>query len=157
MKALTLWPEWAWAICNLDKRVENRTWVPNQKYIGKQIAIHAGKKIGGGKIKQVDSLIGMVEMAQVAGWECDVDDKVLRFSKGGRMVDFHPWKIATSSIVSVATITDFVHDEGLPWGAQGQWHWLLEDVMVLDEPFRCAGSQRLWQVPWSFEFERRSI
>ena len=40
LRALTLWPEWAWAIHHLDKRVENRGWpIP----AGEWFALHAGK------------------------------------------------------------------------------------------------------------------
>ena len=42
MKALTLHAPWAWAICFLGKRVENRTWAPPSGMIGKRFAIHAG-------------------------------------------------------------------------------------------------------------------
>lgn len=46
--ALTLWPEWAYAIFQLGKDVENRTWT--QRGIeGCFIAIHAGAYIGGRK------------------------------------------------------------------------------------------------------------
>ncbi len=44
MRALTLTPEWAWAVCRLGKRVENRTWAPPASAIGTTIALHAGSK-----------------------------------------------------------------------------------------------------------------
>lgn len=46
MKALTLWPEWAWAIMHLGKDVENRTWHPPKNILGQRIALHAGRKVG---------------------------------------------------------------------------------------------------------------
>jgi len=46
MKALTLWPEWAWAIIHLGKDVENRTWHPPKNILGQRIALHAGRKVG---------------------------------------------------------------------------------------------------------------
>lgn len=46
LKALTIWPEWAWAIRWLGKDVENRTWHPPKSIIGKRIALHAGKGVG---------------------------------------------------------------------------------------------------------------
>ena len=65
MKALTLTPEWAWAVTALDKRVENRTWRPPERMIGQRIAIHAGKA-------RPD--IGAVElMAGCSGWRVTRD------------------------------------------------------------------------------------
>lgn len=35
-----------------DKRVENRTWRPNKKYIGQRLAIHAGSNKGHHEVRQ---------------------------------------------------------------------------------------------------------
>ena len=51
--AITLWPEWAYAIRHLGKDVENRgdtskrSYVALRGYVGERIAIHAGAYIGG--------------------------------------------------------------------------------------------------------------
>lgn len=48
MLAITLWPEWAWAVRFLGKNVENREWDTLPEEIrGKWIAIHGGQAIGG--------------------------------------------------------------------------------------------------------------
>ena len=44
MKALSIKQPWLWAITDLDKRIENRTWKPPQNIIGQRIALHASKK-----------------------------------------------------------------------------------------------------------------
>ena len=44
--ALTLYPEFAWGVTALDKRVENRHVAP-MRLVGKYLLIHAGKLIGG--------------------------------------------------------------------------------------------------------------
>lgn len=69
--ALTLWPEWAWAIANLDKRVENRTWAPPISMVGKRIAIHSGASIGGrkGRVARREGLSAMMSMAARACWK----------------------------------------------------------------------------------------
>lgn len=36
MKALTVWPEWAWAIVHAGKNVENRTWAPGQMLLSSE-------------------------------------------------------------------------------------------------------------------------
>ena len=48
--ALTLWPEWAYAITHLGKDVENRDWERLPTWLtGRYLAIHAGAHIGGGR------------------------------------------------------------------------------------------------------------
>ena len=47
MQAITLWPEWSWAILNLGKDVENRCWPLPPKLIGVALALHAGRNVGG--------------------------------------------------------------------------------------------------------------
>jgi len=63
--ALTLCPEWAWAIAALDKRVENRSGrspvvAAARKLIGKPLAIHAGAKL-----VDVES---MIATSRIEGW-----------------------------------------------------------------------------------------
>ena len=63
--ALTLYPEWAWAIVALDKRVENRSGrspvvAAARKLIGKPLAIHAGAKL-----VDVES---MIATSRIEGW-----------------------------------------------------------------------------------------
>lgn len=45
--AITLWPEWAYAVAHLGKNIENRTWEPPDGLLGQMIAIHGGVSIGG--------------------------------------------------------------------------------------------------------------
>lgn len=58
VKALTIWPEWAFAICHLEKRIENRSWRPPASLVGKRMAIHAGAHLGGrkGRVAAVQGL-----------------------------------------------------------------------------------------------------
>ena len=67
LQALTLWPEWAWAIVHLGKRVENRSWsIPR----GKWFALHAGKHIGGksGAAASIEGIESLCTMARRAEW-----------------------------------------------------------------------------------------
>lgn len=43
MKAITLSPQWAFAVAHLGKDIENRTWYPPKHYIG-DLGIHAGQR-----------------------------------------------------------------------------------------------------------------
>lgn len=70
-RALTLWPEWVYAIVHLGKRIENRGWPPPESLIGQPFALHAGKSIGGnGRDPRLD-VGSMLQIASDAGyrWE----------------------------------------------------------------------------------------
>lgn len=173
MKAITIWPEWAWAICYLGKPVENRTWSPPKGMIGQRIAIHAGASIGGVKTEQAcgNAVIKLVNMAVDSGWNLELGGPVLDvFEKNGVRVEFDARSIQKSAIVATAILAGstegyWCHHEGqiksasktmvevtpgiecLGWQAEGQFHWLLEDVKVLDEPIPMKGKQKLWSLP----------
>ena len=127
MYALTLWPEWAYAILHMGKRVENRSW-RRESIIGQDIAIHAGAKIGGPK--------GVQHGLLAVQWMCPVRDRKL----------IREEDITKSAIVAVVRVKDIVEGSGLPWSAEGQMHWVLDNVRVLSEPVSCSGKQGLWKV-----------
>jgi hypothetical protein len=45
MLCLTVWQPWASAIIFGSKDIENRTWTPPKRVIGRRIWIHAGKRL----------------------------------------------------------------------------------------------------------------
>lgn len=138
MLALTLWPEWAWAICHAGKRVENRTWHPGKRLpVGSQLAIHAGKHIGGRP--GVEVALDAVDIV-LAMWETDGP---IRTMDEERRLSTCP----RSAIVAVATIAGFDQEQRTRWDVPGAWHWRLEDVEVLPAPAACRGAQGLWTVP----------
>jgi len=65
-RALTLWPEWAWAIESLDKRVENRTWPIPPAMIGATVYLHAGSEAPASVHRQRREQVQ--QMAARAGW-----------------------------------------------------------------------------------------
>jgi hypothetical protein len=136
VKAITLWPEWAWAICALGKRVENREWLPGPRLIvGDRLAIHAGKHLGG-------------RAGEPAADEAS--DAVLDMYRRATGETFPPgWPDAfedcpRSAIVAVATVTGFDRNQRTGWDVPGAWHWRLGDVRVLPVPVPCRGAQGLW-------------
>lgn len=155
-RALTLHPEWAWAVCFLDKRIENRVWRLPPGMADSRIAIHAGKEIGGSGCDQATAVMRLVEMASYAGWsyyftQNSHSHQVVVFEKGGVEVIFDSEKIAKGGIVAVATFTGSykpIIRQGAPaWGVLGQHHWYIKDVDVLVVPVACRGAQRLWRIP----------
>lgn len=135
--ALTLWPEWAFALAHLGKDSENRGWAPPASIIGKRIAIHAGRHIGGRPgLPARNEGFRAVALALRA---C-----------GGVERDVTRWWLQqppTSAIVCTAVVTGWDRDDRTGWDVPGQCHWRLADVQVLPEPVPCRGAQGLWRVP----------
>lgn len=132
MKALSLKQPWLWAITDLDKRVENRTWKPPQWAIGQRIALHASKK----EDPHGYSAIQSVKWVTI------------------------PANLPLGSIVATAKIIGWLDDAGfgdVPSPCLGhlvddEWFfgpigWILEDIQKLDEPVPCRGALGLWDVP----------
>lgn len=127
MKALSVKQPWAWAITDLDKRRENRTWKPPRWIIGKTVALHASKnddqhgysaikKITDGIAPPMDLPRGVVVATfKIAGFE-DAND-LNPFTD-----DFDKWLF-------------------------GPYGWILADVQKLPEPIPCRGTLGLWDVP----------
>lgn len=138
LRALTLWPEWAYAIAHLGKRAENRGWTPPASIIGQRIAVHAGAHIGGrqGRVATAEAVDAVLCMAARAGRDAF-----------GRALVPEIETCATSAIVCTAVVTGWDCDDRTGWDVPGQCHWRLADVQVLPEPVPCRGAQGLWRVP----------
>ena len=123
--ALTLHQPWAWAVAYAGKRIENRTWRPPQRIIGRQIAIHAGRTIDAGGVKWLAERgfteIPMPKEAHVRG-----------------------------TIVAVAIVEGYVYPKQTAWDDVwliGPVGWVLRDVITLPFAVDCRGMQGLWPVP----------
>jgi len=152
MMALTLWPEWAWAVCQLGKDVENRGWRPWGR-LGKKswLAIHAGAFIGGRPGKQVkrEGVCSVLDMAQRGGWSQHLTGQFGRFGSELRhpelgQVELDWDTLAASAIIAVVKVPRASRASASPWAVPGEWHWELEDLHVLAEPVDCPGRLGLW-------------
>lgn len=164
MRALTIWPEFIWAICYLGKRVENRTWTPPDKMIGKRIALHAGAHVGGspGRTATESGLTGLVGMAVHEGWAWMMGEHpdFVSFYKPGSLPiemcldpDLTEAISAVKPVVKKAIVGTAVLDkvekyerERVPWGVAGMYHWFLRDLVFFEEPIPANGKQRLWRL-----------
>jgi len=159
MLALTLYPEWAWAITHLDKRIENRSWKPINLKPGDRLAIHSGKALKGG-IAALDRIDKMVVMAEQNGWDVEYDPfdgktkdewkHPLYFSKTTKydLQQSHVFsakQISTSSIVATVQFDGFVF--GGPWYVPGSIGWSFSDVVVFTNPIEVKGKPGLWDYP----------
>lgn len=161
LHALTLHPEWAWAIAylppELAKRVENRSWIPGRKnqqlQPGDWLAIHAGalgcSRFGGVWGKRLYQMI-LTCRKQERGtadklWRVTIQHNDDLGHHG--CLDGVPMREATSAIVALARVDYWDREQMTSWDVEGPWHWRLTDVRVLAEPVPCKGRQGLWRVP----------
>jgi hypothetical protein len=151
--ALTLWPEWNWAIDNLDKLVENRGWPLPPAMQGKRIAIHAGAYIGGRKGAPAtrEGIEAVAEMATSAGWTVTADGlHALLFTKGEIVRRLTAESIVRSAITCTVVLASctppgpVLPDDG--WYA-GDYGFRLADKQTLPEPIHCSGAQGFWTLP----------
>lgn len=157
LRALTLHPEWAWAICNLDKRDENRPPSVVRMVLnvigGGWLAIHAGKSVGGRAkwLAHREGIEALESMARRAGWT----PRCLRPGEHGLRFALRPdlyglraplvtAPLVTSAIVALCRVGPGNPDS--PWAVPGQAQIGLRDLFVLPEPVPCSGKQGLWTV-----------
>lgn len=131
MKALTLWRPWTWAITHpspMAKRVENRSWPPPPWMIGRDVAIHAGRKFDADAALDIEDILG----------EAPPDESS-----------------CPTGVVALARINGYLSGPGReyidgPWYV-GPFGWSLADVRVLARPVECKGAQGLWDLPADIE------
>lgn len=135
IRAVTLTPEWAWAVCHLDKRVENRTWAPYQ-FVGQTFALHAGAAKPQWRAVEI--------MACCADWS--MYGYARDFKKGDTIVNRPDRKLVTGAIVATFTLAGIraVRDvDAVGWEC-GPFCWDFADVKLLDRPIPCRGMLGLW-------------
>jgi len=125
MKALSIKQPWLWAITDLDKRIENRTWNPPLKIIGQHIALHASKK---------DDPEGGRAMVYLARRLPPADAP-----RGAIVATAKVVAVATRDNETIAADNQYYNDK---WFV-GPIGWILEDVQKLEEPIRTGDSRHL--------------
>jgi hypothetical protein len=141
MKALTLWPEWAWAIVHLGKNVENRSWViPPGLY-----CLHAGMRFGGRGKHPAHKRYAHSVLFHNARSESLTEEQTDRLYK------LTPDDIPFGSIVGVIRVTGHTHPNDvtvrLGWHDRNSVANHIELVSVLPTPIPCRGKLGLWTVP----------
>lgn len=146
LRALTLWPEWVFAVIFLGKPLENRTWsIPKGEWFG----LHAGAYIGGrkGAPAEAEGWEAVANMARRAGWVSAPGLwRCHDFAKGAQTVRRDPTAPLTSRIHGLFRVTAHLHHSAGPWHVPGQIGNVF-DYVPLVEPVGCKGFQQLWAVP----------
>ncbi|MCK5652606.1 MAG: hypothetical protein KAJ42_14555 [Gemmatimonadetes bacterium] len=143
--AITLYPEWAFAIAWLGKDIENRPWQPSIRHVGTPIAIHAGAT------RRPTQMEAALSIAHEAGVKAtfSAPDSVL-FPEGDSTRNRH---IMTRGIVAVATLARVVDNHESPWffrpvpGDRPNFGWVLKNVVSFDCPVDVPkGQLGLWKL-----------
>lgn len=150
--ALTIWPEWAWAITHLGKDVENRS-ERFARQIDRRvgdgwIAIHAG-------VKRRADFAAVAAMSGMPHDVLDYDDvdledavgPVWQFGAtggtGGVLIE--DARLTRGAIVALAQISDVLEPGSrAPWKVPDSAALALSPVLILPEPIACKGKQGLW-------------
>lgn len=135
-RALSIQQPWAWAITDLDKRVENRS--KPTSFRG-EVFIHASAKAR--PLRYLDCL---TDAEMIVASDAHMDDQM-----------------PLGAIVGVMQITDCIcaasgtaKDSGDRW-LEGPWAYVLENVIKLPRPVPCKGALGFWRVPADVEAEVR--
>ncbi len=166
MKALTLWAEWAHAICWLGKRIENRTRRPPTAMLGERFAIHAGAHIGGrkGGVAAGEAHQNLTHAARENGIELAWNWAHWPYlSPLVAPVGTVLQPIQTRAIVATAVLQGWDDEDGRAeaedlglrrpgWGVPGAVWWYLTDVERLVVPVTVErGQLGFWTLPEDVE------
>ena len=162
--ALTLWPEWAWAICNLTKRVENRSRGPDKRLKpGDWFAIHAGAHLGGrkGKPAHYEALTSLQVMAERAEYHTEIRAGALHVGSKGTRIKDHRLDIPGACrrhIVALARYQYSGENNPSRWATTGAVSWQLgARIIRVPRSIRLSGKQGLWVVPEEHQAYLRSL
>lgn len=132
MNAITISQPYASLIADGKKFVENRTWLPPDSALGKDIAIHAGKGT---------QYLTRQQLAEYPHG-CIVAVATLAFCLSKQSILEH-----AISQPDAAALTS-----GLTWNqlflhehTEGPFCWVLTNIRKMDPPFPTTGRQGLWR------------
>lgn len=118
--ALTLLNPWAAAVLMMDKRIENRRWMPGKAR--RRFMVHAGQgrdPLGLAKLEPYKATLDMVQPGTI---------------------------IAVVDIKHVCARQVMGQGCGCGWwAADGQYHWALGQIWALANPVPARGRQKFWQ------------
>jgi len=162
MQAITVRPQWAFAMLALGKRIENRDFFP-AGLLGSRIALHSGKNVGGspsvpatarGFRELACDMIGAGYLAAPVWFKGEPPFLAWQPLGATDRKSSHILRdedLPKSVVFATAQLSQFVEKvpEGYcpPWGHPGKHWWVLEDFRPLVTPIECKGQQGAWRLP----------
>lgn len=168
-RALTIWPEWVFAMRYLGKDIENRTWT-QASAVGERIALHAGMYPGGLPGKRAARrglrVLGAMALRNRWSWMLDEDVRFMLFHGSGSKIDMGSVEmkidsdhdtgipLVTGAIVGTAVVDSISSPQDgdlncctfRSWGAVGMYHWHLTDFEFFRDPIPARGKQKIWKL-----------
>lgn len=150
---LTIWWPWSTAIIHSHKRVENRTWRPWDRIIGKRIAIHCGKTKDDSAIEQIMAVPDIEWLPEDGPAFDDVKGCIIGTAKVLGYIDEDG---GCAELVGEPsgwvsrdgeTLQDAIRKSlfvNLWWG--GPVGWILDEAHPIDDPIPARGQSGLWNV-----------
>jgi hypothetical protein len=141
IRGLTFRQPWLYAIKEMGKDRENRTWKPYRPPT--HIALHGGVYDESKKYKR--------DLARAFVW---MTENVPGATKQYLESRIYTWDdTVMTGIVGIMPYRgyDLPTAATSPWHLEGQWGWRIEDVVWLPEAIPCSGAQGLWTLPTAVE------
>lgn len=141
LKALTILHPWPYAITQLGKRIENRTWAPSCLKKGDRFALHGAVPPTEKKADAAQATAVSLIHHQPGGPASEIDNNLYPFWW------FQDYVVKPHlGIFALAKYGGTVREHVSPW-FHGPVGWLLDEIVVLKEPIAVPGAQGLWDVP----------
>ncbi len=132
MKVISIKQPWAYAILNLGKDIENRTWTT--PYRGR-LLIHASKSVCLGGMRFLANLIEQDKLNNVEPEKLTLIQDILTKGKKG---------LIFGAIIGSVDLVDVTQNHSSIWAIHDQYHWVLENPQLLENPIFINGKLGLW-------------
>lgn len=156
MEAVTIRPEWAWAIRYAGCRVIGKDFYP-EGLEGRRIALSVGGHVGGHAGKP-SAFAGLQEVAHAADlyrvqmhlvpfWDHEQEPCLAvrrAFDAAGTVI--RAADLLTNVVFGTAEIARPLSFREFAWAVPGRHHWFLRDVRFLVAPVECPGKPGVWPV-----------
>ena len=148
-RAISIRQPWAWAITDLDKRVENRT----RKYAYRgELFLHASATLcASGGVDYLRELLSEPETARLGAVEDLPRGAIVGVCTFVRCQE--TFLVNESPVIPSASGGSRTRPDQARWAEAGAWWLVLDNVRKLPEPVPCRGMLGLWPVP--VDVERR--
>lgn len=157
--AITVWQPHADCLALGWKPVENRSWPPPARLVGKLLAVHAGLAVDAPALEDLRNLkrsgvlarpyrlddarrgavVGVVRLVAVI-----TPSRVANAGRGSAAG--RPWYAIRDAAIPAPRVHELVGKDGGIWYS-GDVGWVVDEAVALARPVPCVGRQRLWTLP----------
>lgn len=135
MRCLSVRQPWAYAIFELGKDIENRTWTTRHRGL---MLIHASKSQPSAvKIAELENIVLANELTTQSLKHTENAHRFLKTSATNTYT--------LGSIIGSVELVDIVQNSKSQWACENQHHWILQNPVLFSEPVYASGRQNLWR------------